>query len=429
MKKIAICALAFVASAFAQFPSYPAAYPRALADTISDSSLVMWQIPPFTGTTKLRSMSWGSLVSATSGGGGGGCDNSGYTGTGDCVRATSPTITTPTLSGTTNSAKIVSSDTLAGIGIRSSNYNAGGLTAVFGGSLTLPSNTLINSPSSTAARGYTFQSPSSNWSPQESGIYFTPRDGVNAIPDFKIALWNGAGGTTNAFTLDGQNGNAVVFGKFTSNDTVVGVGVRSARYNTGGIAATFGGKLTSSDTVVGVGIRSANYNSGALAATFGGKLTSSDTVVGLGIRSANYNAGALAATFGGKLTTSDTLVAGRGVRTNTFTSSGVKSSFTGGLYGDTVIAYYAFKWTTAGASVKSAYWNGTTLASGTISGTGTTFTTTASPTFTGTVGAAKIVATDTVVGVGGRLSGLAGGSGNYVCINANGTLYRGTTCP
>ena len=384
MEKVAICALAFVASALAQFPTYTAAYPRVLADTIPDSSLVLWQIPPFTGTAKLRSMSWADLLSA----GSGGCDNGGFTGTGACVRATSPTITTPTLSGTTNSAKIVSSDTLVGIGVRSSGDVRIG-NSVGDGRLNLRDNGY--------RKGFNFE-----------------RLGVAGTRVFQ-------------YVGDGTNGTVAdeFYTDLSNTDWHIRAGGSG---NVDAINVQVSGKVVAPDTVVATGgFRSARYNTGGVAATFGGKLTSSDTLVGLGIRSANYNAGALAATFGGKLSTSDTLVAGRGLRTPIIASSGVKSSFTGGLYGDTVVAYYNFKWTTAGASVKSAYWNGTTLASGTISGTGTTFTTTASPTFTGTVGAAKIVATDTVVSVGARMSGLTGVGAAYACLDANGKLYRSAT--
>jgi len=128
MKKIAICLLALAGSAFAQFPGPSSVYGRVLADTIPDSALMTWQMPPFTGVAQLRSMTWKQLSSDF-------CGDSNYTGTGACVRAISPTITTPTLSGTTNSGKIVSSDTLVGLGIRAASFNKSGLAAQFGGKL------------------------------------------------------------------------------------------------------------------------------------------------------------------------------------------------------------------------------------------------------------------------------------------------------
>jgi hypothetical protein len=58
-------------------------------------------------------------------------------------------------------------------------------------SLSINGNTLIQN-GSVSSKGYLFSSPSSNWGPQLSGLYFTPRDGVDATTDFAIKLWDAA---------------------------------------------------------------------------------------------------------------------------------------------------------------------------------------------------------------------------------------------
>jgi len=45
------------------------------------------------------------------------------------------------------------------------------------------------------SKGYLFSAPTSNWGPSLSGLYFTPRDGVDGTPDFSINLWDGTAGT------------------------------------------------------------------------------------------------------------------------------------------------------------------------------------------------------------------------------------------
>jgi hypothetical protein len=61
--------------------------------------------------------------------------------------------------------------------------------------------------STVSTKGFVFDSPASNWSPQESGLYFVPADGVNGRADFKISLWNGIGGTPDRFYINGSSGN------------------------------------------------------------------------------------------------------------------------------------------------------------------------------------------------------------------------------
>jgi hypothetical protein len=60
--------------------------------------------------------------------------------------------------------------------------------------------------STSISRGFIFSSPASNWGPQNSGIYFTPRDGVNATTDLSVNLWDGVGGTPTRIFVNGLNG-------------------------------------------------------------------------------------------------------------------------------------------------------------------------------------------------------------------------------
>jgi hypothetical protein len=50
-------------------------------------------------------------------------------------------------------------------------------------------------PSTAISKALLFTTPSSNWGHASSGVYFTPRDGVNATTDFAINLWDGTSGT------------------------------------------------------------------------------------------------------------------------------------------------------------------------------------------------------------------------------------------
>jgi hypothetical protein len=72
--------------------------------------------------------------------------------------------------------------------------------ATFSSSVTAGGNLLINN-TSVSKKGYKFQSPASNWGPQESGIFFTPADGVNAATTFSLELWDGNGSITNALSI------------------------------------------------------------------------------------------------------------------------------------------------------------------------------------------------------------------------------------
>jgi hypothetical protein len=72
--------------------------------------------------------------------------------------------------------------------------------ATFSSSVTAGDSLLINNLS-VSKKGYKFQSPSSNWNPQQSGIFFTPADGVNAATTFSVELWDGNGNTTNALSI------------------------------------------------------------------------------------------------------------------------------------------------------------------------------------------------------------------------------------
>jgi hypothetical protein len=72
--------------------------------------------------------------------------------------------------------------------------------ATFGSSVTAGDSLLINNLS-VSKKGYKFQSPSSNWAPQQSGIFFTPADGANAATTFSVELWDGNGNTNNALSI------------------------------------------------------------------------------------------------------------------------------------------------------------------------------------------------------------------------------------
>lgn len=75
-----------------------------------------------------------------------------------------------------------------------------GTSAVFSSSVTTGADLLINN-TSVSKKGYKFQSPSSDWSPQQSGIFFTPNNGVSAATTFSVELWDGNGNTTNALSI------------------------------------------------------------------------------------------------------------------------------------------------------------------------------------------------------------------------------------
>jgi hypothetical protein len=65
-------------------------------------------------------------------------------------------------------------------------------TGTFASSVTAGNNLLINNLAA-SKKGYTYQSPASNWGPQVSGLYFTPNNAVDAQTTFTVELWNGLG--------------------------------------------------------------------------------------------------------------------------------------------------------------------------------------------------------------------------------------------
>ena len=85
--------------------------------------------------------------------------------------------------------------------------------ATFSSVLTTGDNVLINNPTA-SKKGFTYQSPASNWGPQVSGLYFNPVDGVSATPTFTVNLWNGStgtagyGGFVDVLTINGAGGAA-----------------------------------------------------------------------------------------------------------------------------------------------------------------------------------------------------------------------------
>jgi hypothetical protein len=101
------------------------------------------------------------------------------------------------------------------------NITASG-AAIFQNSVTAAGNYLIANVSATK-KGYTFNSPASNWGAQTSGIYFTPIDAVDATPTFTINLWNGTSGTagygtfTDVLSINGAGGAATFSSSVTAN--------------------------------------------------------------------------------------------------------------------------------------------------------------------------------------------------------------------
>ena len=91
----------------------------------------------------------------------------------------------------------VSNSTSTFIDALTMNYTG---AATFSSSVTAGGNYLLNNPSA-SKKGYTYQSPASNWGPQVSGLYFTPDDAVNAHTTFSIDLWNGSGNVITPFTI------------------------------------------------------------------------------------------------------------------------------------------------------------------------------------------------------------------------------------
>jgi hypothetical protein len=70
----------------------------------------------------------------------------------------------------------------------------------FASSITAGNNLLINNLAA-SKKGYTYQSPASNWGPQVSGLYFTPNNAVDAQTTFTLELWNGVGSIITPLTI------------------------------------------------------------------------------------------------------------------------------------------------------------------------------------------------------------------------------------
>jgi hypothetical protein len=83
--------------------------------------------------------------------------------------------------------------------------------ATFTNTITTGGSILINNTTA-SKKGYTYQSPASNWGPQTSGLYFNPIDGVSGTPTFTVNLWNGSSGTAgyggfvDVLTINGAGG-------------------------------------------------------------------------------------------------------------------------------------------------------------------------------------------------------------------------------
>ena len=71
--------------------------------------------------------------------------------------------------------------------------------------------------STVSTKGFVFDSPASNWGPQESGLYFVPADGVNGRADFKISLWDGVGSILDRFYINGSSGRVGIGSTLSGN--------------------------------------------------------------------------------------------------------------------------------------------------------------------------------------------------------------------
>jgi hypothetical protein len=87
----------------------------------------------------------------------------------------------------TGSVSVTGSLTVAGAG-------------TFASSVTAGNNLLINNLAA-SKKGYTYQSPASNWGPQVSGLYFTPNNATDAKTTFTLELWNGVGSIITPLTI------------------------------------------------------------------------------------------------------------------------------------------------------------------------------------------------------------------------------------
>jgi hypothetical protein len=127
-------------------------------------------------------------------------------------------------------------------------YNAAGTTQIFNltgtglacfASTVIAGGNILIDNSTASKKGYTYRSPSSNWGPQTSGIYFNPIDGANATPTVTVNLWNGTfgtagyGGFTDVLTINGAGGaatfsNSVTAGAFIKSSVTSGGSVITA---------------------------------------------------------------------------------------------------------------------------------------------------------------------------------------------------------
>jgi hypothetical protein len=97
----------------------------------------------------------------------------------------------------------------------------------FASSVTVGNNLLINNLTA-SKKGYTYQSPASNWGPQVSGLYFTPNNATDAKTTFTLELWNGIGSIITPLTI-ADTGTATFTG-----DVTVHSGLGTSVLNIGG---------------------------------------------------------------------------------------------------------------------------------------------------------------------------------------------------
>ena len=93
-----------------------------------------------------------------------------------------------------------------------------GTSSVFSSTITSGGNYLINNPTA-SKKGYTYQSPASNWGPQVSGLYFTPNNSVDAQTTFTVELWNGLGSIITPLTIS-SSGAATFLNSITATNSV-----------------------------------------------------------------------------------------------------------------------------------------------------------------------------------------------------------------
>jgi hypothetical protein len=150
-----------------------------------------------------------------------------------------------------------------------------GSSASFSSAVTSVGNYLINNNAATK-KGYTFNSPASDWGPQTSGLYFNPVDGVSATPTFTINLWNGSSGTvgygtfTDVLTINGAGGAATF-----SNSVTAGT-----HFKLSGRTTSFGYQFPDWQiyNTTGGGLAFNNYTSDFLTIASSGAATFSSSV-------------------------------------------------------------------------------------------------------------------------------------------------------